>query len=145
MATFAAYGTGHSEFSMNSFPAFVLKFDYTVADLVSLKYKIVVPTNMYIIAVGHEVLTAFSGGTPDVLVGTATDDNAYITTGACTLSSVGDYVLSSGLSGALAGGKKVAQGDQIVVLHAASIAAGAGRVHVIGYSMDENWRNAGLI
>lgn len=96
----------------------LLEYNYNDSVL-EIEFKASVQEPIYLLEVGHIVLTAFSGGTPAIDVGDGTTSDKYIGSASVTEGTAGNRVVSA------VGAKLTARGVVKVTL-SASLAAGKG-------------------
>lgn len=145
MANYESKRVGDHEFSFPSFPMQVQIVEYTYADLVSDVLKIPVEAGQIVLAVAHEVTTAFSGGTPALDIGDGTDVDFWIVNTEMDMTSLGNFFTSWASAQPGAAGAPFTAAGNVVLTHAASLAAGAGRVILFIVDPRTNWRTAGEI
>lgn len=143
MATYETYPVRDHEFDEVSFPVKVRTYDYAYTDLVSNAYAIPIPAGTVILGVGHEVRTAFTGGTPAINIGDGSSTTYWIAAASITPGSQGNFYNSIGNTASGGGGRKYNSAGSVVVTHATDLAAGAGRVYVFMLDLNTNWRTTG--
>jgi hypothetical protein len=144
MATYESFREGDHEFTFISHPVIVQAIDYAYTDLdASDDLYIPVIAGTLMIGVAHEVVTAFSGGTPSCTVGDGDSSTGWLISTDITETSQGNFAFSLAKANTYSPGKLYSAGGYIIVTHAASLAAGAGRVYLFFIDMNENWRTAG--
>jgi len=121
----------------------VVEYDHADLDVSAYTLKIPVQAGTIVLGVGHEVVEAFAGGTPDVLVGDGDDPDGYIKTGDIVFGTVGDFKWSAA-DAAFVLGKKYSTAGYILVTATASLTAGKGRVFIESINTTGNWRVADL-
>jgi hypothetical protein len=120
-------------------------YEYTFADLdAGDDFKVVIPANTIVLNVGHEVVTAFAGGTPSCDVGDAADADGYIPTANISETVAGNLYFSQGGAGAYAQGRKYSVASQIIVAHATGLTAGAGKLYIEMLPLTGTWRQPDL-
>ena len=146
MANYEARKVGDHEFSFPQFPIRVQKVEYAFSDLdASDDLKIPVEAGQVVLAVAHEVVTAFSGGTPALDIGDGTDVDFWIINTELDLSTVGDFQISFSSAQPGSAGAKFNAAGNVQLSHAASLTAGEGIVYLLIIDPRTNWRNAGEI
>ena len=146
MPKYESYKVGDTEFSFNSFPVIVAKHAYTFADLdASDDLKIPVESGHIVLGVAHEVVLAFTGGTPALDIGDGTDVDFWAVNTDLDLSTIGNFYNSMGSANAGGAGAKFNSGGIVQLSHAASLAAGSGVVYIIMLDLNTNWRTSGNI
>lgn len=146
MANYESRRVGDHEFSFPHFPMRVQKVEYTYADLdASDDLKIPVEAGQVVLAVAHEVVTAFSGGTPALDIGDGTDVDFWIVNTELDLSTEGDFFISFASAQPGSSGAKFNAAGNVQLSHAASLSAGAGIVYLLIIDPRTNWRTAGEI
>lgn len=141
MGNYQSYPAGDHEFSNLVFNLLVQKVEYAFSDLgAGDALTIVIPAGRIVLGVAHEVVTAFSGGTPALNVGDGSDVDFWIAPADVTLGSAGDFYSSIGGANAASGGVKYNATGRIVVDHATGLTQGAGVVYVFYLDPNENWR-----
>ncbi len=115
----------------------VISYKYSDLDATAHTLTIPIDPDTVVVKVGHEVVKAFSGGTPSIDIGDGTTAAYFL----------GSASITEGAAGNLAFGtasKKYATGGVIVVTHAAGLTAGEGKVFIEKFSTKGNWRQPNL-
>jgi len=137
MATYESYKVGDHEFSVPSFGMKVLKYDYGFADL---DLTIPIDAGVIVLGVGHEVVTAFDGGTEAINIGDGSTTDLWMASAVVAPTSAGSFSHSFPLKDGI---KTGASAEKVVLTASTELTAGAGSVYLFIVDTRENWRTSG--
>ncbi|RUM47295.1 MAG: hypothetical protein DSY80_01025 [Desulfocapsa sp.] len=138
-----SHGVGDSDLTLLARSVDVLVYEYTYADLDSSDdFYIPLDADTIVEKVGHLVTTAFTGGTPAIIIGDGDDDNGYLETGVADPTAANDFVTSKHGSYAYsADGVYYSTPGFVRVGHATGLTAGAGKVIIWMTRLNQlSWR-----
>ncbi len=113
------------------FVDYAKRYEISVDDLTAGAFKIPVNPGEIVLGVRAQVLTAFNGTNPAVIVGDGADDNGYVASTDVAVGTVGSFYNSIGGANAYAAGKAYASGGALVATFAGSPTAGKLALSVI--------------
>lgn len=145
MANYESKRVGDHEFTFPSFPMQVQITEYAFGDLSSEVLKIPVEAGQVVLAVAHEVTTPFAGGTPALDIGDGSDADFWIIDTEMDMTSDGNFFNSWASAQPGMGGATFTAAGNVVLTHAVSLTAGAGKVFLFIIDPRTNWRTAGEI